>query len=342
MKGKMFKSIKYTLFPTIVLMSLLITACDAKSTAKATQELDKTQTAITETVSAQDAAKGANTSTPAASIVTQTPLLFSSLPLTPLAPPASLTLPSDTTKSECASASLISETIPDDTIFKPRAKFTKTWKVKNTSTCSWGTTYKIAFWEGEVLGGAVGFLDGNSMNGPSTQALIGRVAPGQTIDISVNLTAPRSAGDYKGIWKIRDASGILFGNFHVQIKVQNPATVTPVTVTATSTLPPAAVTNVSYTAFTVTNGAYVNCPIITANITTSGAGDITYHWIDSLGIAASNVTLHFDSAGTKKSVANVWYVSPLAPGPLWVSIYIDTPNHQEFSHHTVLACTGYP
>jgi hypothetical protein len=70
------------------------------------------------------------------------------------------------------------------------------------------------------------------MNGPATQALTGNTNPGQSMDISVNLTAPASPGDYTGYWKLRDGSGVLFDQFYVQIKVQNAAT-------ATNTLSPA-------------------------------------------------------------------------------------------------------
>jgi hypothetical protein len=125
----------------------------------------------------------------------------------------------------------------------------------------------------------------------------------------------------------------------VEIKVKNPATAVP------PTLPPAVVftvTSVGYTASTFTEGLFVNCPSITANITASAAGDITYHWINAPGTPGSSETLHFDSAGTKTSVPNKWYVGPLAPGPLWMSIYIDSPNNSEFSHFTVSSCTGYP
>jgi hypothetical protein len=37
------------------------------------------------------------------------------------------------------------------------------------------------------------------------------VRPGETVDIAVNLTAPNRTGDYVGYWKLRNASGILFG-----------------------------------------------------------------------------------------------------------------------------------
>jgi peptidoglycan hydrolase-like protein with peptidoglycan-binding domain len=61
------------------------------------------------------------------------------------------------------------------------------------------------------------------MGGPASQQLTnGTVAPGQTIDVSVNLTAPASTGTYKGNWKLREPGGTIFGlstgPFWVQIK----------------------------------------------------------------------------------------------------------------------------
>jgi hypothetical protein len=84
----------------------------------------------------------------------------------------------------------------------------------------------------------------------------------------------------------------------------------------------------------------VDCPKITANITVNKAGDVQYHWRES-GFGDTIETLSFSGAGTK-SVSTKWYVGPAAPGPLWVSIYIDEPNHQDFSHFTVTPCVGYP
>ena len=128
---------------------------------------------------------------------------------TPLPPPT----------SSCNVMQFITDvTIPDGTIMTPGQTFTKTWRLKNVGTCAWTPSYAIAF------------SDGNAMNGPSTQAMVGTVNPGQTIDISVNLTAPASIGDYTGNWKLRDGSGVLFGKFYVQIKVQNPPATTSHTV----------------------------------------------------------------------------------------------------------------
>lgn len=115
-------------------------------------------------------------------------------------------------------------TIPDGTTLKPNEAFTKTWRLKNVGTCSWTTSY------------AVVFSDGNSMSGPSTQALAGNVNPGQTVDISVNLTAPGTDGNYKGNWKLRNAAGVLFTNFYIDIKVKTPTpTAGPTTISLNAT-----------------------------------------------------------------------------------------------------------
>jgi hypothetical protein len=104
-------------------------------------------------------------------------------------------------------------TIPDGTVFAPNATFTKTWRLKNSGTCTWS-------------GYSVIFDKGDSMNGASPTSL-GTVSPNQEVDISVNLTAPNTNGSYRGYWRIRNASGglipVLGGtqgqSFFVDIKV---------------------------------------------------------------------------------------------------------------------------
>ena len=104
--------------------------------------------------------------------------------------------------------------------------FTKTWRFKNAGACSWTTQYSLVF------------SSGDQMNGPTTQALPANVNPGQTVDISVNLTAPAAAGDYTGNWKLRNASGVLYASFWVKIRVQpTPAMTTPVAQSALNAIP---------------------------------------------------------------------------------------------------------
>jgi hypothetical protein len=141
------------------------------------------------------------------------------------------------------SAALVSETIPDDTKVLPGKSFTKTWRIMNNGTSSWSTDYKLVFVEGEQMGAAKEYR----MPIP--------VDAGKIIDLSIDMTAPATAGTYKGFWKIKNPNGTLFGSggtssFWVKIVV-TPATPTPTlppTGTATSTtVPPTATPTASQT-----------------------------------------------------------------------------------------------
>jgi len=197
-------------------------------------------------------------------------------------------------------------------VLDPGETFTKTWRLKNVGACSWTPSY------------AVVFSSGNQMGGPSAQALAGNVNPGQTVDLSVNLTAPSDPGTYSGYWKLRNASGATFAQFYVRIKVEGG---------------PFAVIHVTYDLSTFNEGDYyTGCPIVTAHITTNGAGDVQYHWTRSDGASAPVQSLHFNSAGTK-NVQEKWYLGSGASGTHWLGIYIDEPNHQDFGHINVNNCT---
>lgn len=153
-----------------------------------------------------------------------TPLSQTSTP-TPPNPAATGTgapaVPSDTPTPPpppCDAAGFVSDvTIPDGTTLTAGSSFTKTWRLKNTGVCTWTTNY------------AVVFVDGNAMGASSSIGLPASVPPGQTVDISITMTAPSATGTYQGNWKLRNAAGLVFGtggsgsgNFYVQIKVQNP------------------------------------------------------------------------------------------------------------------------
>ncbi|MCB9134033.1 MAG: hypothetical protein H6636_01315 [Anaerolineales bacterium] len=119
----------------------------------------------------------------------------------------------------------IDVTIPDDTQFASGASFVKTWRLINAGSCTWTTGYALVFFSGE------------KMNGPDVVPLNADVAPGQVVDLSVNLTAPASSGTYQGNWMLRNPSGVLFGIgpegnsfFWVRIVVpggEGTATITP-------------------------------------------------------------------------------------------------------------------
>jgi hypothetical protein len=168
------------------------------------------------------------------------------------------------------------------------------------------------------------------MNGPAVQALTGNVNPGQTVDLSVNLTAPAADGTYTGNWGIRNAAGVIFPtHFYVQIVVGTGGTVGPF-----------AVVHVTYTLSTWSDSGHTDCPRVTADITTNKAGTVTYHWVRS-DASSSTDTLDFSAAGTK-SVNYDWALGSTHAGETnFVGIYIDAPNHQDFGHKNfTTACTS--
>jgi hypothetical protein len=88
--------------------------------------------------------------------------------------------------------------VPDGTHFEPNAPIHKTWRLRNTGSCIWNNTYLLKFIGGEQM-------KGDSVIVPQI------VEPDQTVDISVDLIAPGTAGAYRGRWRLFAADGTPFG-----------------------------------------------------------------------------------------------------------------------------------
>ena len=124
----------------------------------------------------------------------------------------------------------IDVTIPDDTVLGPGESFIKTWRLQNAGTCTWNSTYALAWFSGEQIGA-----------NPEVPLSV-TTEPGQSVDLSVEMTAPETPGTYQGWWKLRNPSGSLFGigpdndsGFWVRIIVEgNLASTGTPTVTETS------------------------------------------------------------------------------------------------------------
>ena len=301
---------KTRLYYRLIISTLMLSACNLP----ANNNQGASSTAAAQTITALLSSTPAIASPVSAPTFTPLPAVASATPA-----PAATNTPIPSATSNCNAMEFVTDvTYPDGSIVTPGQSFTKTWRVKNIGTCAWTPSY------------AVVFSDGTSMNGPSTQALAGNVNPGQTLDISVNLTAPGGTGDYTGNWKLRDASGVLFGRFYVQVKVQNP-------VTATYTLPPAIVFSVTSVTYNV-SGTCGNFHV-SANITTNGAGTVKYFWQangsdDFEG--TYNSTLNFASAGTQTTSTIDWAIS--APGSHYLRVFINTPNNQFISQSSNMVC----
>jgi uncharacterized protein YkwD len=89
-------------------------------------------------------------------------------------------------------------TIPDDTVFQPGDRFTKTWRLYNSGTCAWDEGYSIIF------------AYGDAMDAPLSSPLPA-TAPGASVNVSLDMSAPASAGQHAGNWQLQNAAGEHFG-----------------------------------------------------------------------------------------------------------------------------------
>lgn len=211
------RNARYSLILIVLILAVAAASCNLPK-SRTSEELASTAAAMT--LVAEMTRTG-----PLLPTVTATfPIVTTVAPPT-LMPTATRIIPSAT--SSCDIADFQADvTIPDGTLVPAGQAFTKTWRFKNAGACSWTTQYSLVF------------SSGDQMNGPTTQAFPANVNPGQTVDISVNLTAPAAAGDYTGNWKLRNASGVLYASFWVKIRVQpTPAMTTPVAQSALNAIP---------------------------------------------------------------------------------------------------------
>ena len=163
------------------------------------------QAMVTQTVAAQTQNAPTQTPLPPTVIPTSTPIPVTNTPL-----------PTATAVTYCDWVSFVKDvTIPDGSILDPDETFTKTWRLRNRGTCTWTPDYMLVY------------TSGTQMGGTTAVRLPGYVAPGQTVDVSVHLTAPDEKGKYVGYWMLRNPSGALFGYgekanqaFYVEIKVK--------------------------------------------------------------------------------------------------------------------------
>lgn len=178
----------------------------------------------------------------------------------------------------CDKAEFVADiSVPPGTVMFPGTQFTKTWRLKNVGTCAWTTSYRTAFFSGEQMGAL------------SSIQLPGNVAPGATVDISLNMTAPSMTGAYRGYWIFQNATGASFGigslgneSWFVDIVVSN-TTVTPgptYTQSPAPFTPTATQTPAAPTVTPIAGVAFDFVASMCAATWTSGAGQLPCPGID--------------------------------------------------------------
>ena len=138
------------------------------------------------------------------------PTIAPIFPATPL-PTAFVQLPTATPAQCSYSFSYVADlTIPDGQQIDPGSYFTKTWRIKNTGTCTWTTDFTLSF------------ASGSQMNGMTTK-LPKYVYPGETVDISITMIAPLTSGTYQGNWQLKTPLGYSIGT-PIWVKITVPGT----------------------------------------------------------------------------------------------------------------------
>lgn len=141
------------------------------------------------------------TSQPPTQTVTPIPPTLTPLVVTATLSTSSTVSPAKASKTaDCNRILFIADVnYPDGTVVAGGTAVHKTWRLKNAGTCTWTSDYKLVFDTGDLI------------NGPTQVPLPGKVKPGETVDLSVDLTAPTQPGDYRGYWRLQDPSGNTFG-----------------------------------------------------------------------------------------------------------------------------------
>lgn len=192
----------------VLAIMVLVKVVGARTQAAA---LVKTQTAIAAAIT--DTPVPTNTAISTATPhYTETPIL-PTLTVTPFS--TETPKPGEIIPEGCNEAMFMADvTIPDKTQIYADHKFVKTWRMLNTGTCTWTTRYSMYFVSGRQMSGA-----------DRVNAFPVDVEPGQSIDISVILRAPKVNGVIRGYWGLKDQYGNPFGMgpegdpFYVEIKV---------------------------------------------------------------------------------------------------------------------------
>jgi hypothetical protein len=207
----------------IIALGTAMMACSLLTPDQGNPDTPTGSTAVAQTLAAQMTEIANNvTNTPQSPTATPTatevrPSATPYPTYTPYPSPTKTPRPS-ATPVPCNRASFITDlTVHDGSLFPPNMEFSKDWRLKNTGSCDWTANYELVFYSGD------------KMDGASVTKLNQRVEPGETVDLSVDLTAPSDTGKYLGYWMLRTTGGSLFGlganaknPFWVEIKVIDP------------------------------------------------------------------------------------------------------------------------
>jgi hypothetical protein len=196
---------------TLITLASLLYACGPTVPIEPTIDVNAIHTFAAETVIAEFTQTAAAIPPTAAATATQAASLTPEASVQPTDTAAPTNNPFEATPTDitCDDAIWVSDvTVPDGTQMTPGQDFVKTWKIKNTGSCTWGTGYTLIHGYDEKLDGIA-------------EPLTTAVAPGEEVEVSVRFKASTNAGEHRSYWRMQNASGSAFGEFfYVSIVVR--------------------------------------------------------------------------------------------------------------------------
>lgn len=299
---------------------LLIVACSSKDgEVSPTPEPETVLTAAAETANAQltELAKPPATTTPAPEGGDETPITQPAITdLTPEDGPAEPAAPTSTAVTGGFDQAEFGAdvTIPDGTDFEPGAEFTKVWRLRNSGTNTWTPEYAFKFFSGEQL------------SAPAEVPLSANVDPGATVDVSVDMIAPQSAGSYLGYWKMRDPANEFF-EYAVFVQID----VTGEIPAGTPRPTPSGSGQVTKVTILVDDPSPSDCPhtfTFTASFTLNGPATVTYRMEAGSDTPGFTFNLPGELTGTFDAGTHsvVYYLDIQDNVDGWAQFHILAPN----------------
>jgi len=188
---------------TLIALASLLYACGPTAPVEPTIDVNAIHTYAAETVIAEftqtaravpptSAATATEDATATPEVTTQP---------TDTAVPTNNPFEATPTDITCDDAKWVTDvTVPDGTEMTTGQDFVKTWKVRNTGSCTWGTGYTLIHGYDEKLDGVA-------------EPLTTAVAPGEEVEVSVRFKAPSNTGEHRSYWRTQNAAGSAFGEF---------------------------------------------------------------------------------------------------------------------------------
>jgi hypothetical protein len=196
---------------TLITLASLLYACGPTAPLEPTVDVDAIHTFAAETVIAEFTQTAQAIPPTVAATATQDASLTPEATVQPTDTAVPTNNPFEATPTDitCDDAIWVSDvTVPDGTQMTPGQDFVKTWKIKNTGSCTWGTGYTLIHGYDEKLDGIA-------------EPLTTAVAPGEEVEVSVRFKAPTNAGEHRSYWRMQNALGSAFGEFfYVSIVVR--------------------------------------------------------------------------------------------------------------------------